>query len=80
LKGFGPPFQESIMSPTHEFTAPATQFGRKVETSTPTAARKPALSESFSLIIVMLIYILFCVAGFFAAAQLPLGVAERFLL
>ena len=68
------------MSPTHEFTAPTTQFSRKVETSARTAARKPALSESFSLIIVMLIYILFCAAGLFAAAQLPLGVAGRFLL
>ena len=68
------------MSATHEFTAPATQFDHKVETSTPTAARKPALSESFSLIVVMLIYILFCAAGIFAAAQLPLGAAERFLL
>jgi hypothetical protein len=62
------------MAPTLAFAAPAdaTQFARKARPEAAPPVRKTALPESFSLIVVMLIYLLFGAAGFFAAAQLTM--------
>jgi hypothetical protein len=61
------PLQESIMTPTLAFASPASQFNREPETK---SAPKPELTSSYSLIVVMVVYVLFGAAGFFAAAQM----------
>ena len=61
------------MSPRLAFSASASQFEHKPDTVPAAAlARKPATSASYSLIIVMLVYLLFGIVGFFAAAQITL--------
>ena len=55
------------MTPNVAFASPPSQFDRKPETK---SAPQPELTSSYSLIVVMLVYVLFGAAGFFAAAQM----------
>jgi hypothetical protein len=53
------------------FTVTTLTAQRKAEPTTPpSASHTPALSTSYSLIVVMIVFVLFGAAGFFAAAQI----------
>jgi hypothetical protein len=59
------------MTPTLAFAAPPPQMDRKLADHSATSlAYKPELTGSYSLIVVMIVYLLFGAAGFFAAAQM----------
>jgi hypothetical protein len=59
------------MTPTLAFASPASQTdGNSAETAASSHRPAPRLVSSSSLIVVMIVYVLFGAAGFFAAAQL----------
>jgi hypothetical protein len=59
------------MIPTLAYSASVPPFdSKRAVRSVPATRGTPNLSASYSLIIVMLVYVLFGLAGFFAAAQL----------
>ena len=71
--GFGKPIRTSH-DPQGDRRAAQTAL-REAEPSS--ASHTPALSTSYSLIVVMIVFVLFGAAGFFAAAQIPLAARFR---